>query len=196
MAEDEERHYSPSCCFSSRPEQFWQCSGSQNGRKVLFNELLPGQVILMVLHLFSSPILTCTTISSVSKIIRFASVARFPSISASCSISARDLFGEKKAIRLLSVKEVNPHILHLKIFSHWQEPLDYNAHTYCWTTLLRYFKVSINKDRQKDLLFLHTQTYRWLMILMLRRDHTAFWHFIALPGRQQAFRIKVQLKLV
>lgn len=29
---------------------------------------------------------------------------------------------------------------------------------------------------------------------MLRRDHTTFWHFVTLPGTEQQFRIKVQLK--
>lgn len=78
-----------------------QLNSSLSTEAVLFNKALPGQVTVMSLHLHFLINLTCTTISRVSKIIRLASVARFPSMSASCSISALDLIRENRAVKLL-----------------------------------------------------------------------------------------------
>lgn len=41
---------------------------------------------------------------------------------------------------------------HLKIFPHWQEPFDYNAHTYCWTRQ-RSFNASIKRTGRKTCFF-------------------------------------------
>lgn len=63
----------------------------------------PWQFCKIICNVFAI-FLTWTIISKVSKIIRFASVARLPSISASCSISALDLVKVKWMKKIIKQK--------------------------------------------------------------------------------------------